>query len=136
MNKSIRNKAYAGTEFFTCDFNGQDWLTNTYFAEPDTTEPRITTETKRRNTNGQKPLLGKIVDIDKHELSLMTTGKTETTVSLTCSTKSNTIQRRYFDYFTNRFPKAEFKTGVELRYEPISVYNEDQLIGIIMPLKD
>lgn len=139
--KVQRNKAYASDQYFTCDFNGVDWITNAYIAEPDTTEPRNTATCKPRyitTHEGNKPLLGNIVDVTKHTLTELKTARsvTEDTVKLNFSTKDNTIQRRYFDYFMARYPSAVFKTGGELRYEAISIYSDNQLIGIVMPLKD
>lgn len=137
--KVQRNKAYANDQYFTCDFNGFDWITNAYIAEPDTTEPRNNATCKPRyitTHEGNKPLLGKIVDVTKHDQTMVFTNKTDDMVVLEFETKSSTIQRRYFDYFTARYPEAIFKTEGELKYSPISIYSDNQLIGIVMPLKD
>lgn len=134
MNKTLRNKAYANSEFFICDWHGADWLTNTYIAEPDTTAPRITKSCSWRDTQGQKPLLGKLVDITKHHIEMDKITRTDDGVLLEGKGKKNLIQAVFYDYFLNRYPDAIFKTGNTHRYEPITIYSNDKLIGIVMPL--
>lgn len=132
-----RNKAYSGQEYFLCDFNGDKWLTNTYIAELDTTEPRNTKDCKPRYlSEGLMPKLGQIVDVTKHTLHLTAGGPiNETTSELIGPDLTAHVQTRYIEYFLARYPKAIFKTSPEVRYSPISIYNGNKLTGMIMPLK-
>lgn len=136
-----RNTAYKGAQFFVCDFNGADWLTDTYIAEPDTEPPRITKDTfwkaiPHEYQGIKKPLLGSIVNPDECTVEFGYPNITEHDVMLRAPTKSNLIQRRYYDYFTARYPKAKFYGHRDHELSPIIVRNGNDLVGIVMPMRD
>lgn len=133
--KALRLKAYASSlTMVLADYEGADWLTNTYIAEIDNSLPG-----RKKLTADNKPDLALATRILGNEVQHQSTLATERD-GLECvelsfeGSNMQRIQRVYYDYIKARYPNCTMTTDDHYRYAPVRIYNDNKLVMIVMPL--
>lgn len=138
--KALRNKVYSGSErLMLSDYNGRDYLTNTYIAEEDTELParkQLTTDTKPNlalatQNKGIEQLLESVVATERDGVEVVE-------LSNSALGLTRVVQRRFYDYIKARYPSVKFATDDYYRVAPVKVYDinrdTDTPVVIVMPL--
>jgi hypothetical protein len=143
MNKTLRNKALACTSrLITGDMDGSDWACPDYFATAfpiyDGYKPR-----KYHTVPDMKPLLHKLMpECEYIPVDNITEkrNKEEMQQVVFSSNKigipSYTVQAIFYDLLINIYPNAVVKLpGDGNKYAPVKLFDDNKLVGLIMPLK-
>lgn len=145
MNKTIRNNALRDSDrLIVADYNGQNWYTDTYFA----TKYNVFDGYKQKKsqtlyTNGQnntgKPKLDTIIENNRVYKQAKVTeqppvdNEVMTTVVFN-SENSEKIQTIYYRLMQT-LGADRFEITTDTRLNPIKVYKQNELIGVVMPLR-
>ena len=133
--KALRNKAYKDSPM-VCNFNwdGQEWLSNSYISEVDTEHPRLSKDIR---VYEQEP------DVTSIFANLNFSSKVQVYSQLDDETMLITvdagdgekIQKIYYDYFMGRYLDCTMHLDASNRNAPVLVKNNNRKIGVIMPLR-
>ncbi len=139
--KALRNKAYQNSiRLFICEYNGSDWLTNTYIAEENTELPARA----KMTTFDTKPKLTVALQNFECNTVLQVIGNKEyqgsEVVELNDSSQTafRHLQPKFYHYIKARYPSIKLMTDNNFKYAPVYIFdiNRDtnQPVAIIMPL--
>ena len=146
MNKTIRNVALRDSvNLITADYNGQDWYTDGYWAtkynvfEGYRQKKSQTVYTNGQNNDGKKPQLKPIIENNRVYKQAQTTEqppKDNEVMTTVVFNGENTekIQTIYYRLMQT-LGADRFEITTDTRLNPIKVYKENQLIGVVMPLR-
>lgn len=146
MNKTIRNNALRDSyKLIVADYNGQNWYTDTYFAtkynvfEGYRQKKSQELYTNGTNNDGNKPKLKTIIENNRVYKQAKATeqppvdNEVMTTVVFN-SENSEKIQTIYYRLMQT-LGADRFEITTDTRLNPIKVYKQNELIGVVMPLR-
>ena len=123
-----------GQMIYTQPYNGQVWSTDSYFAVAD----KLDVTSKRTDVRDTTPDITRIVEC-AGEYKTATPVKTDQKANewdqvMIYTIGSENVNGRMVEAFL-MLPDVEFKYANDLIYNPIKVYQNNKLIGLIMPLR-
>lgn len=145
MNKTIRNNALRDSNrLIVADYNGQDWYTDTYFATKyNVFEGYRQKKSQELYANGLnntgKPKLDTIIDTNQVYKQATATeqppvdNEVMTTVVFN-SENSEKIKTVYYKLMQT-LGADRFEITTDTRLNPVKVYKQNELIGVVMPLR-
>lgn len=146
MNKTIRNTALRDSnKLIVADYNGQDWYTDTYFAtkynvfEGYKQKKSQTLYTNGQNNDGKKPQLKTIIENGNTYATATATEQPPKdnevmTTLLKTDNNSEKIQTIYFRLMQT-LGADRFEVARNVSLYPVRAYKNNQLIGVVMPLR-
>ena len=124
-----------GQMIYTEPYNGQVWSTDSYFAVAD----KLDVTSKRTDVRDSRPDITRIVECAGDYVTAKPV-KTDQPVNqwndqvVIYQIGSENVNGRMVEAFL-MLPDIEFKYCDEYIYNPIKVYQNNKLIGLIMPLR-
>ena len=135
MNKRLRNKALRGsTRLLTCDYNGEDWYTNTYVATkyPIFDGYRVK---KSQTFLVEKPNLTKAVgDYEYNLAEFVTDDDGYKLISSTANKMKYKLDTDYYNLVMNIYPKALPYVRADGKLAPVLFKDNGEDVAFIMPL--
>lgn len=144
MNKTIRNNALRdATRLIVAEYNGQDWYTDTYFATKynifEGYKQKKSQELHANGVNGNgKPKLKTIIENGNSYAPAKATEQAPAineVMSTKLETRKNTEKIQTIYYKLMQTLGADKFEVSERHLDPVRVYKNNQLIGVVMPLR-
>lgn len=123
-----------GQMIYTEPYKGQVWSTDSYFAVAD----KLDVTSKRTDVRDATPDITRIVECAGNYVTAKPIKTDEPVTAWNQAARykiGNEIVNGNFVEAFEMLPDVEFKYANDLIYNPIKVYQNNKLIGLIMPLR-